>query len=564
MTTKNKKSAEETTIEVARKLDTTIAPNLNKTLMDNYSFSNTQIDQACQQVEKALVAYGVERREALRIKLTFEEVLLEYQEKLGEKASFCVRCSSRFSTIRVEVIVSGESFDPMDKAEEDAIVMRELLARLGLAPAWSYKNGKNYIVLLSKKKPLSGTVKMVGAIVLAVIAGIILNLLPDGIRIGANDYLLTPVTNAFIGLLSAVSGPLIFLSVLGSICSMGNMETLGKIGGKAIKVILLYMTVIGAFMTAFGSLFYNVEKGNGSTSNFSQILDLIYDIIPSNLFEPFITGNALQLIFIAVIVGIAMLVLSSRVNGVFTLVEQLSFIVQTMMSGLCSMLPILIFFIFAGMISNGNFGIILCSWKIIVVIVLMIVVYHVANLLRISLAKKISPALLFKKAWPTLFVALTTASSAAAFETNTRDANSKLGIDKKLVEFGIPVGQVLFKPGFFALFFGLVIGLAESYNIPITLPWIVISFATILLVNFAVPPIPGGAMMGFATIFAQLGIPMEAMGIAIAINAIADFPATAGSVSGWQLTLIDVADSLNMIDRKVLHSEETNTNGIEH
>ena len=133
------------------------------------------------------------------------------------------------------------------------------------------------------------------------------------------------------GLISAVSGPLIFLSVLGSICSMGNMETLGKIGSKTIKVILLYMTVIAVLMTAFGSLFFHVEMGGGGASSFSQILDLIYDIIPSNLFEPFVTGNALQLIFIPIMVGLAMLVLSSRVSGVFKLVEQLSSIVQTIM-----------------------------------------------------------------------------------------------------------------------------------------------------------------------------------------------------------------------------------------
>ena len=172
--------------------------------------------------------------------------------------------------------------------------------------------------------------------------------------------------------------------------------------------------------------------------------------------------------------------------------------------------------------------------------------------------------MLLKKALPTFLIALSTASSAAAFETNTRDANTKLGIDKKLVEFGIPIGQVLFKPGFFALLFGVGIGVAESCNIPITLPWLLISFITVLLVNFAVPPVPGGAMMGFTIIFAQLGIPMEAMGIAIAINAIADFPATAGNVSGWQLTLIDVADSLDMVDQKVLHEEDPKTNGVEH
>ena len=65
---------------------------------------------------------------------------------------------------------------------------------------------------------------------MAVIVGTILNLLPDGIRIGVNDMLLTPVSNAFTGLISAVAGPLIFLSVLGSICSMGNIDTFGKIG----------------------------------------------------------------------------------------------------------------------------------------------------------------------------------------------------------------------------------------------------------------------------------------------------------------------------------------------
>ena len=298
--------------------------------MDNYIFSNEQIDQACQQVEKALVVYGVERREALRIKLTFEEVLLEYQEHLGKEASFWVRCSSRFSAIRVEVTVPGNSFDPMDKAEEDAAVMRELLAGLGLAPVWNYKNGKNHIVLLSKKKPLSGTVKTVGAIVLAVIAGFILNLLPDGIRVGANDYFLTPVTNAFIGLLSAISGPLVFLSVLGSICSMGNIDTFGKIGTKTIKVILSYMVVIGILITALGSLCYPVQWGAMGATGFSQVLDLVYDIIPVNLFEPFITGNTLQLIFIAIMVGLAMLVLSARVRRVFELVEQLSSLVQTM------------------------------------------------------------------------------------------------------------------------------------------------------------------------------------------------------------------------------------------
>jgi Na+/H+-dicarboxylate symporter len=250
-----------------------------------------------------------------------------------------------------------------------------------------------------------------------------------------------------------------------------------------------------------------------------------------------------------------MLILSSRVSGIFKLVEQLSSIVQTIMAGLSSMLPILILVLFTGMIAGGNLGTILDSWKTVLVIVLLTVGCFVLNLLRIALMKKVSPLVLLKKAWPTLMICLTTASSAAAFSTNVRDANKKLGIDKRLVEFGIPLGQVLFMPGFVALLFGMAVGFAEPCNIEITLPWLIIACFTSLLVSFAVPPVPGGAMMGFTVVFAQLGIPMDVMGVALAINAITDFPCTAVNVSGWQLTMIDVADSLHMLDKETLRKE---------
>lgn len=520
--------------------------------MEKYQFSNHHINQASEQVGTFLEAFGVERREALRIKLTFEEILLNYQEKLGQSAGFCVRCIKRFSAMRIELTVAGAPFDPLHRDGEESDVMQGLLAGIGLAPTWSYKRGTNRVVFLSRKKPLSGTIKMVIAIGLAMAAGTLLNLLPDGIRAGVNDYVLTPVTDAFMGLISAVAVPLIFLSVLGSICSMGNMETLGKIGSKTIQVIGLYMAIIGGCMTALGSLFYHVELHGSGASGFLQLLDMVYDIVPSNLFEPFVTGNTLQLIFISVMVGLAMLALSSRVSGVFDLVEQLSAIVQTVMATLSQLLPALIFVLFTGMISSGKLGAIIGAWKTVAVILLLMLLYYLINLFRIAITKKVSPILLWKKTMPTFMIALTTASSAAAFTTNVKDAAQRLGIDKRLAAFATPLGQVLFMPAYFAMLFGTEIGLAEACNIPITIPWLLIGFATNLLISFAVPPIPGGAAMGFTVAFAQLGIPVEMMAVAIAINAIPDFPATAVHASGWQLTLIDVADALNMLDKETL------------
>ena len=141
-----------------------------------------------------------------------------------------------------------------------------------------------------------------------------------------------------------------------------------------------------------------------------------------------------------------------------------------------------------------------------------------------------SPVLLLKKAWPTLVIALTTASSAAAFNTNVNDANMELGVDRKLVEFGIPIGQVLFMPGLFATLFVAEACLAESCGLTITVPWLIIGFVTNYLVSTACPPVPGTGMMCFSVVFAQLGIPAEMMGIALAIDMITDFPTTAVTV----------------------------------
>ena len=521
--------------------------------MEQYNFSNSNIDLVCEEVGKFLSTSGVGRREALRIKLTFEEVLLEYQAKFGEEATFKVRCAKRFQSIKVEIIVPGESYDPLNEEGEEDEVIRGLLAGIGLAPTWNYKNGKNYVVFIPKKKNASQTVKMFVSIVLSVVVGFLLTLLPDNIRSSISELFFTPLTNLFMGLISAAAGPLVFLSVLGSICSMGNMETLGKIGKKTITTILGYVAVAGVVLTFIATLFFKVKLGGATGSDFSSVLELIYNIVPSNFFEPFITGNALQVIFIAVMFGVAMLMLSSKVSGVFTLVEQFSAIVQTVMGIISGMLPYAVFVIFANMIASGSLWQLLDSYKMLLIILLLTFVYLASMFLWISLKEKVSPALLIKKALPTFLIAITTASSSAAFSTNVKDSRKKLGIDKKLVNFAIPLGQVLFKPCEFAILTPILFNFAETYGIDITLSWIISGFITTYLVSFALPPVAGGAIMGFTVTFVQLGIPMEAMGIAIALNAITDFPATAMNVTGWQLALIDVADSLGVLDKERLH-----------
>lgn len=524
--------------------------------METFHLSNSDIDLACEEVGAFLAKAGVDRREALRIKLTFEEVLLEYQAKFGEEATFKTKLLKRLSAIKVELIVEGNAHNALVQNGDESHVIQGLLAGIGLAPVWSHKNGKNYVVFSPKRKPMSSMVKVLVAIALSVIVGFLLTLLPNQARIDLSANFLTPMADLFFGAVAAVSSPFIFLSVLSSICSMGNTETLGKIGKKTVGAIFGYMTVFGLGLTLLATLFYTVTLTGNTSSDFTEVLDLIYNIVPTNIFEPFINGNALQIIFIAVVFGIAMLMISAKLSSMFTVIEQLSALVQTVMGVVMEALPFAVFVIFTNMIVSGTIIELIGSYKMILLIFLLVIVYLVAMVAWISLRKKLSPFLLIKKILPTFLVALTTASSAAAFSTNVKDSRNKLGIDKRLVDFGIPLGQVLFKMSEFAMFIPIVLTLTESYEIPITPFWLLLAYITVWLISFAVPPVAGGAIMGFTVVFTQLGIPMEAMGIAIALNAITDFPLTAMNVTGWQLTMIDVADSLGALNKEILRKNK--------
>ena len=205
------------------------------------------------------------------------------------------------------------------------------------------------------------------------------------------------------------------------------------------------------------------------------------------------------------------------------------------------------------MIYNGKMDTILESWKMFLLVFFMYIGYYFINLLRISLKERISPVLLFKKVWPTFAVAITTASSAASFPQNTKDSVSKLGINKSLVEFGIPLGQVLFMPGILILLSCMELSFAESCGITITVPWLAMALITNIILSYAVPPVSGCMLTALSIAFTSLGIPIEMIGVALAIDAIIDFPCTAIDVSSWQLTMIDVADSLDMLDQEILH-----------
>ena len=524
--------------------------------MTKYELNLTNIDEASKTVTDFLSNEKVASKEVQRIRLSVEEILLKYLDSLNSGTSFEIVTAKRFRTLKIELVIAGDSIDPFADDDGGGTILNNLLSNFGLAPTWRYKNGKNIITFTAKKQKKLSQILQIGiAILAAIVFGGLCLILPDSVSTFITSDLVTPVFNTFMGLLSAISGPIIFLSVVWGICGIGDMATFGKIGKKMIGRFLLVSVIVGAAMTVLFALMFQTSAIGGAAFEFSDLYEMILDIIPSNLFAPFIEGNSLQIIFIAIIVGLTMLFLGNRIPIMINVVDQLNVVMQTIMSAVSSFIPFFVFGSIFNMIVGGNLLSVAKSYKLILVMLLGDLVLMAAYLLLVSVRKKVAPTVLLKKLMPTYIIGLTTASAVAAYQTNISTCEKKLGIDKKLIDIGIPLGQVIFMPGAIVLFVAAAFGMAETYGVAITPIWMLTVFIISVILAIAAPPVPGAALTCYTILFMQLGIPTEAIAVVIALNVILEFVATAVNLFCLQTELVELSGALQTLKTEVLRNK---------
>ena len=348
--------------------------------------------------------------------------------------------------------------------------------------------------------------------------------------------------------MSAVAGPLIFLSVAGGISNIGDIATLGKVGKRMIGRFL-WMTLI--FTTVFGIAIlplFPLAGSGGSSFQLSELLEMVLGIVPDNFFTPFLEGNPLQIIFLAALAGMAMLILGNRAAIVSLFLEQANAIILLIMENISAFVPVFIFGSLFNMILGKNFSVLLKAYKVLPVMLLGDVFLMAVYTGLVCIRKKVSTVVFLKKVFPVFLIGLTTASSAAAFLENRNVCEEKLGIDKKIVNIGVPLGQVVFMPGFSILYFVMGICMAEIYGVKISPVWLITALIIAVVLAVATPPIPGGALACYTILLLQLEIPAQAIVIAVAINVILDFFATAVDLFCLEAELTELAGDLGMLD----------------
>jgi Na+/H+-dicarboxylate symporter len=198
---------------------------------------------------------------------------------------------------------------------------------------------------------------------------------------------------------------------------------------------------------------------------------------------------------------------------------------------------------------SGTAQALLSSWIPILLAVGAIVALLLASIVLVCLRHHLSIVRVFLACVPAGFLGFTTASPSACFGTMLSTCMDDFGVDEDQASFGVPLGMVLCKPASPILLVATVLYCAQAYGggSP-DLIWYLRLGITCLLYAVAVPPVPGGMLACYGMIFATLGVPAQAIGVATALDLLLDNPVACTNVVSLILQVFSAAEGLGAVE----------------
>lgn len=408
---------------------------------------------------------------------------------------------------------------------------------------------------MAVQKKLSLPAQMVIGLILGVVVGLIVQqtsfMQPGWFK---------PFGDLFIRLIRMVVVPLVFCSIVSGAASMGNASKLGSIAVRC----LVYFTLTTAVAVVVGLVVANVlQPGAGvplpadlaATMTKIQappLADTLLGIVPINPFEAMATGNLLQILFFAVILGFMISAAGDKVQVVKDFFDEFNSIMVRLTACVMRFAPIGVFALITYTVSSFGLSILLPLGKLIVAVYIAAVIHIcLVYLPLVKIFTGVPLSTYFRVMSAPLLLAFTTCSSAAALPANMAAAR-RLGAGKDVTSFAVPLGTTVNMDGA-AMYLGIAaVFVAEVYGMPLTFEQQIVVLLMSLLASVGSVGVPGSALIVMTMVFVQIGLPMEGIALVAGVDRILDMARTTLNVMGDSTCAIIVSQATGESDPELL------------
>ena len=265
------------------------------------------------------------------------------------------------------------------------------------------------------------------------------------------------VGQGFIRLMQMLVVPLVFCSIVCGASSIGDTKTLGTIGLKTLAFYLCTTALAVTVALSIGNLI-NPGRGvdmssmvasdtstlSGSANTDVSFTDTLLNIIPKNPVQALASGDMLAIIFFALFVGIILSTMGRKVEVVHRFFEQFNDIMMKMTSMVMYVAPIGVFCLLARTFANIGFDAFLPMVKYMLGVLLALAVQClVVYMVLLTVFARINPVKFLKKFVSVMMFAFSTATSNATIPLNIETLEKKMGVDRRISSFTIPLGATI-------------------------------------------------------------------------------------------------------------------------
>ena len=380
-----------------------------------------------------------------------------------------------------------------------------------------------------------------------------------------------PFGTIFINLLKLIAVPLILASLIKGISDLKDISKLSKMGGRTIGLYVL-TTVIAV---SIGLVIVNIIKPGSFISEQTRTelvssytadanskieaankqsevgpLQSLIDIVPDNIIKASAdNGNMLQVIFFAVIFGIAMILLpEDKSKPVKDFFDSFNEIILKMIDLIMLFSPIGVFALLAAIVAESpslDLFKALGMYGLTVIIGLILVMSFYLFLVKVF-AKK-SPRFFINGISPAQLLAFSTSSSAATLPVTMERTVDNLGVDDEVASFVLPIGATINMDGTSLYQAVAAVFIAQSFGMDLSLATQLGIIVTATLASIGSAAVPGAGMVMLVIVLAQAGIPEAGLALIFAIDRPLDMCRTTVNVTGDAAVSMIVAKSVNKL-----------------
>lgn len=410
-----------------------------------------------------------------------------------------------------------------------------------------------------KKSPIS-KIPFWAQILAGLVLGVLFGWLAKSQDISWLATTLDTVGDLFVQLLKLAVAPLVFFAILVSITNLRQVNNAARLATRTLLWFMITSLIAVAIGLVIG-LLTNPGAGTGLTAadgkkpkNAGSWIDFLTGIIPTDIITPFKDLEVLQIVFLAVVAGIAALALGEKAKPILTLSSSVLELLQKALWWVIRLAPI-------GTIGLIGHAIAEYGWDLIgkyatftadVYIGCALVLFGVYPLLLATVAK-VSPLQFFKGAWPAIQLAFVSRSSVGTMPVTQR-VTERLGVQKEYASFAVPFGATTKMDGCAAIYPALAaIFIAQIFDVQLGIKeYILIAFVSVIG-SAATAGLTGATVMLTLTL-STLGLPLEGVGLLMAIDPILDMMRTATNVAGQVVVPVIVSAREKILDHDAYNS----------